>query len=67
MSKQNEWIDIEKKKPDQLEVDLKLKDGSTIICAYLEFDGDFYWKGTGRELFIDENYVASWRPHRREE
>lgn len=68
MSEENEWIDIQHQHPDRLGVDLMLKDGSTIIKAWPQSDGDFfYWKGAGCGIFIASHHVKSWRPHRSEE
>lgn len=55
------WTSIETKKPDVLEVRVKLRDGSEVEC-WSQSDGDFYWNGCGSEVFILEHTVTHWMP-----
>ena len=57
----SEWISLDKRFPDQLEVRIRLLDGSEINC-WTQIDGDFYWKGGGSEIFIPNHYVTHWMP-----
>lgn len=59
--KEPEWIALSDKKPDVLEVRVKLVDGSEVNC-WAQTDGDFYWKGGGSEMFICEHTVTHWIP-----
>ncbi len=56
------WTSTSDKKPDVLKVDAKLVDGSILKGCYSQSDGDYYWKGSGYEQFIDEHYVTHWMP-----
>lgn len=56
-----EWVSLSDKKPDVLEVRVKLTDGSEVNC-WAQSDGDFYWKGGGSEVFICEHTVTHWMP-----
>ena len=55
------WVSTDVKKPDQLEVKIKLIDGSEIYAWY-QSDGDYYWNCGGREIFIEESNVTHWIP-----
>lgn len=55
------WISTKDRLPDQLELKIKLIDGSEIYAWY-QSDGDYYWNCGGREIFIDESKVTHWMP-----
>ena len=55
------WISTKDRLPDQLELKIKLIDGSEIYAWY-QSDGDYYWNCGGREIFIDELKVTHWMP-----
>ena len=55
------WVSVEDRLPDQLELKIKLIDGSEIYAWY-QSDGDYYWNCGGREIFIDESNVTHWQP-----
>lgn len=59
--KDPEWVSLSDKKPDVLEVRVKLSDGSEVNC-WAQSDGGFYWKGGGSEVFICEHTVTHWMP-----
>ena len=55
------WISTKDRLPDQLELKIKLIDGSEIYAWY-QSDGDYYWNCGGCEIFIDESKVTHWMP-----
>ena len=56
----SDWISVNDRKPDQLEVRIKMTDGSEINC-WAQSDGDFYWK-KGGGIFISPDNVTHWKP-----
>lgn len=60
-AKETNWIALSDRKPDVLEVRVKLLDGSEVNCLS-QSDGDFYWKCGGYDVFISEHNVTHWMP-----
>lgn len=58
---QKQWVSVDERLPDRLEVRAKLRDGSEVNCWY-QSNGDYYWKGGGSEVFILECQVTHWQP-----
>lgn len=56
-----EWVRLSEDQPREIDVDVRLNDGSIIRNCLAQSDGDFYWKGGGSEMFILEHTVIEWR------
>lgn len=57
----SDWISVEDRLPDVIDVRIKLTDGSEINCL-LQPDGDFYWDSGGTKMFIPGYKVTHWMP-----
>lgn len=57
------WKPIPEKHPTFDLVDLRLADGSVLCGCVPQSDGDYWWNGTTREIFIDPRYAPAthWR------
>lgn len=57
------WKPIPEKHPTFDLVDLRLADGSVLCGCVPQSDGDYWWNGPSREVFIDPKYasVTHWR------
>ncbi|WP_288365531.1 hypothetical protein [uncultured Marinobacter sp.] len=58
---EGEWVKLSEDQPREVDVDVKLRDGSVVCGCLAQSDGDFYWKGGGSEMFILEYEVVEWR------
>lgn len=58
---EGEWVKLSDNQPREIDVDVRLRDGSVIRGCLAQSDGDFYWKGGGSEMFILEHEVVEWR------
>ena len=65
-AKADDWIKCSDRRPNVLDVWIKMTDGSVVACCS-QLDGDFYWNGGGFESYILENTVTHWKPRQQEQ